>query len=861
MTEVYIKYNPYRLTTELTINGNSIAEDSSVAALINGKRLQKWIGALPQTLKDERGSREYKIKFHGNALDNDDVIDSFENALKKGVISKYTAEFEEAVGDNEVYEKILKTYNELMGDSEFTNSLSNADREGLEHAIKRVQDNVFPIHVIATMSSGKSTLINAMLRQKLMPSKNEACTAIITEILDNDRTDYSAIVYDKNNHQIKTIEQLTYEVMNSLNEDENITRVSIDGDVPFLNVTETNLKLVDTPGPNNSRNQNHRETTYKNINSAAENMILYILNYTQLATNDDENLLNYVAEEIQKGGKETRDRFLFVINKMDAVGEDDSVPHAIEITKNYLAKHGIEDPLIFPCSAFTALGLRTTSEDLNKAVSDPMAFAQLMEKPAEQKLCATMCQLNKTPSLHLEQYSTLSPSEQEKLRDKLDEAVAENDFVKQALIHSGIYSIESAIRAYVQKYAKAKKIRDFVEPLEAQLHQVEKSTKAKIAALSGGEEAKAIAERSKAITSMIEKGEEAKAFKSQIDAINPIPEIQKNAKKLIDNANTQLTKRFKHLGNEIEGRQAALQFLNAFSDDAAEVLSNLTVQMEVLIQKEVTETGTKLIEAYRKKLEDFDKNSGDSLDFGTADLVSGVLSRMKSSAGDYSEKGENRKKQSVILDEIHEEKTEYYTEQTIKMVKQEKEVVTGMKKVKVGEEEVIVGHHQEKVGSHKVQKSGLFNKIKGFFGAQSAYETVDDYEWFDDVEYRPIYDYVENRKKIIEEIPTLVEEQREKKKYVVQVDKLRDALTTPIRLQLAEGSEELIKEATKYMDNLKKQFLNSFDEVDEQIKAKYAELDKYTQQGEALEQKKKECVVMLAFINESLAELSEALNV
>lgn len=37
--------------------------------------------------------------------------------------------------------------------------------------------------VVATMSAGKSTLINALLRQKLMPAKQEACTATITEIM------------------------------------------------------------------------------------------------------------------------------------------------------------------------------------------------------------------------------------------------------------------------------------------------------------------------------------------------------------------------------------------------------------------------------------------------------------------------------------------------------------------------------------------------------------------------------------------------------------------------------------------------------------------------------------------------------
>lgn len=103
-----------------------------------------------------------------------------------------------------------------MGDPSFTESLSKSDREGLEGAIKRVQNNIFPIHVIATMSSGKSTLINALLRRKLMPSKNEACTAIITEILDDDGKDFSAIVYDRSDNEIKTIAQLTYENLKDL---------------------------------------------------------------------------------------------------------------------------------------------------------------------------------------------------------------------------------------------------------------------------------------------------------------------------------------------------------------------------------------------------------------------------------------------------------------------------------------------------------------------------------------------------------------------------------------------------------------------------------------------------------------------
>lgn len=861
MTEVYIKYNPYRLSTTIKINNNALSEESPVAQMIHGKRLQKWIGMLPEALRSERGDREFRVTFHGNALDYDDVKDAFEHAQRKSIIGNYTTTFEEALGDKEVYNKLMVVYNDLMEDPYFTDSLSNSDKEGLEGAFKRVQDNVFPIHVIATMSSGKSTLINALLRKKLMPSKNEACTAIITEILDNDSTGYAATVYDRDDSQIKSIENLTYEDMNSLNDNENIAKVAIEGDVPFLNVTETKLKLVDTPGPNNARNTNHRETTYKNINSATENMILYILNYTQLATNDDENLLNYVAEEIRKGGKETRDRFLFVINKMDAVGEDDSVPHAIEITRNYLAKHGIDDPQIFPCSAFTALGLRSTETDFNKVMTDPMLMMQLMSKPNEQKLFAMMAQLNNTDALHLEQYSTLTPSEQEKLRQKLDDAVKSNNYVEQALIHSGIYSIESAIRAYVQKYAKAKKIHDLVEPLEAQLHQCEKSTSAKLAALSGGKEAEEIKKRSEAVRSFIDKGNEAKEFKAQIDAINPIPEIEKNAEDLINKVNVQLVKSFKRVDAKIEGRPEVMRFINNFSDDAADAISNLSAQMEIVIQKEVTETSTKLIESYQKKLNDLDSSVGSSLDFGTSDLVEGILSRMKASAGEYSSSGKIGKQQEQKADEIHENVKEEYKEKVIRKVKQKKTIQDGLKKIKTGEERVIVGSHKVKVGSHQEQKSGVWNGIKGFFGAKSAFREVDDYEWVDDVEYRPTYDYVPNMKEIVEEIPKEFEETRTRNKYVVDTAELQVKLTSPIRQNLDKECAELIKESTKYINQLKKQFMDSFDEIDTLIKEKYAELEECTKQSDDLEKRKEECTQMAYFIQDNLKEIAEALNV
>lgn len=44
--------------------------------------------------------------------------------------------------------------------------------------IKIDETKIFPMVVVATMSSGKSTLINALLGKEILPSSNRACTAL-----------------------------------------------------------------------------------------------------------------------------------------------------------------------------------------------------------------------------------------------------------------------------------------------------------------------------------------------------------------------------------------------------------------------------------------------------------------------------------------------------------------------------------------------------------------------------------------------------------------------------------------------------------------------------------------------------------
>lgn len=93
--------------------------------------------------------------------------------------------------------------------------------------------------------------------------------------------------------------------------------------------------LVDTPGPNNSRDPEHKAATYRMLSESSKPLVLYIMNATQLAVNDDYNLLSHVAESMKVGGKQSRDRFIFVVNKLD------DFKKARTVLKRQLQKLGI----------------------------------------------------------------------------------------------------------------------------------------------------------------------------------------------------------------------------------------------------------------------------------------------------------------------------------------------------------------------------------------------------------------------------------------------------------------------------------------------------------------------------------------
>lgn len=588
MKRVFIKYNPYQVTTEITIDDQPLKKNSRLN--VPDQRLQEWVDDLPDILFEECSTKDFEITFQGTILDFEDIAATAEDAKKKGINitlkhipAKEVKDKEQAIAD--IFADIQKgPFEELK-------------QPDVIRAFEMAKSSDFEVNVVATMSAGKSTLINALLGQKLMPAKQEACTATITEIKDNDSDRFTAKVYDKEGKLIETQPELTYEVMEQLNSNPLVSRIRAEGNIPFVTSEDVSLVLVDTPGPNNSRDPEHKAATYRMLSESSKTVVLYIMNATQLAVDDDNNLLKYVAESMKVGGKQSRDRFIFVVNKLDDFKKgEDSIDAALKKVKDYLADNGIENPNIYPASALTALNIRTILAESDDDDDDDVYEAK-----------GKVRKFNRNEEMYFENYAPLPASARGIISNRLAKAVESKDDKEQALIHSGVVPVEEAIRMYVLKYAKTAKIKNIVDTFIKKLESARSFELTKEEISSNEKERDEIVSQIDAINAKLSSGEEAKRFKKRIDSINFDREITKLANSIIKDAQQEITERLRNPEKKISVDEAE-RICTDFAKFADGLQARVQVELEKLIDTNLEANKNELLKQYREKLAELQKD-------------------------------------------------------------------------------------------------------------------------------------------------------------------------------------------------------------------------------------------------------------
>ncbi len=614
MKKVFIKYNPYNLETEIKVDGRGLQENSRLVECTEaGRRLQEWVEELPQILVDEFNDTDFEVTFHGTMLDYEDLTEVFTNAINSGKLTasiepipaKETKEKEGLI--DAVFEEIQKGPFEELRSSEIINAF--------EHA----KSSDFEVCVVATMSAGKSTLINSMLGTKLMPSKQEACTAIITRIKDNDDSDrWQAKVYSKDNQLIETHENLTYETMVRLNSDENVSVIKAAGDIPFVTAEDVSLVLIDTPGPNNSRDPEHRRVQSDFLSKSSKSLVLYIMEST-FGSDDDNALLSRVADSMKVGGKQSKDRFIFVVNKMDDhKAEDGEMSQKIARVRRYLKSQGIENPNLFPAAALPALNIRLTQNGVELDRVTVMETNYMVYK------------LNSIENLHLEDYATLPASVSGRIKNDLQAAQANNDAEAQALIHTGVPSIEAAIRQYVQKYAKTAKVKNIADTFTHKLDELDCFEKTKQELAKNKEDCERIAAQIDIISQNVSDGKIAKQFQKAVN--DTAAKVADEAKDIKDDIIVKfqpeiraMIESVKELGDITpEEAEAKAEVLREFAEKLQPEFQN---ELDRLIRDNLLSTSQRLLDEYKKKLASLTEEVGTVADIkiDSLKLMSGSL--------------------------------------------------------------------------------------------------------------------------------------------------------------------------------------------------------------------------------------------
>ena len=612
MREIFIKYNPYRLETSITIDGAAPKQNSRLN--FGDRRLQEWIEELPEILFEECSSRDFKMTFHGTILDYEDVEAMTREAKKNGLNIELEHIPAKEVSDKEA--AIDEIFDEIQA-----GPFDELKQPDVVKAFNMAKSSDFEVNVVATMSAGKSTLINALLRQKLMPAKQEACTATITEIKDNDADHFMAKVYDTNGNLIQTHPELSFEIMDSLNSNPDVSKIHVEGNIPFVTSEDVSLVLVDTPGPNNSRDPEHKAATYRMLSESSKTVVLYILNATQLAVNDDYNLLSHVADSMKVGGKQSRDRFIFVVNKLDDFKKgEDSIEAAITKVRDYLRDNGIENANIYPASALTALNIRTILAESDDDDDDEVYEAK-----------GKVRKFNRNPEMYFETLAPLTPSVRGQIETRLANARSNHDTYEEALIHCGIVPIEMAIKMYVQKYAKTAKIKNIVDTFSKRLESAKSFETTKQEITENQDKQKEILANIEVIKKKLASGEDAKRFKSRIEQINYDSEIRKMANDVIMVAQKKITEQLSSSDTKISKREAE-ELCRQFARFADNLQAEVQVKLEELIGNHVHKSATDLLEEYRKKISELaqDVNVGnvsiDPFELMAGDITTDVSS-------------------------------------------------------------------------------------------------------------------------------------------------------------------------------------------------------------------------------------------
>lgn len=621
MKKLNITYNPYHLKTEILVNGKKPKPNSRLH--FRKLRLQEWVEFLPEILVDEYNDRDFEITFIGTASDYSDL----RAVLSESSQIRCKFEVEEKPSITAVETEIMSIFDDIKN-----GPVPDLRDSSIIDAFESARNQEFEVNVVATMSSGKSTLINALLSKDILPSAQKATTSKIVRITHTNQSNLHAIAFNENGVKVKEDLNISYDQMKSWNDDSSITTIHLYAPIPCVKNIGMRLVILDTPGPNNSQDERHQAVTYGMLNDSPKSLVLLVLNKTQSGVKDEASLVSYVAETMDRGGKLSRERFLFAVNQMDTCKPPkDNIEEDLNAIKIRLEKYGINAPNIFPVAALPALQKRTKEEN-----------------PDE--LDIFNVKVARSQSMMLEQYYSFNhlPSSVKKDIDVWTAGKSVEDAIE---IHTGIVSIEQAIRLYVNKYARPLKVRDLVDSFNNRLTSLNSIAELEKQIRENHGLKAELDSKIKAVKARIADGKQAEQFAKDIKEIDLAKSLMEEIMKYLGRASgavRDIRRTYGENKTEVPKKQALSQ-VESIRSKSLDILSQLDARISNILEEGYQELFADMVSQFKRSLIDLSISINDSdfqmnpIDFVAEELaeLSSIIDK-KTSPKDVGNK--NRKK-------------------------------------------------------------------------------------------------------------------------------------------------------------------------------------------------------------------------
>ncbi|MEG4517803.1 MULTISPECIES: dynamin family protein [unclassified Microcoleus] len=255
------------------------------------------------------------------------------------------------------------------------------DNADINVASKNLRQGVFRLLVLGDMKRGKSTFLNALIGENLLPSDVNPCTALLTILRYG--SEKKVTVYFNDGKSPKQLDFKSFKQNYTIDpaeakrlEEENkpafpdIDCAVVEYPLPLL---EKGIEIVDSPGLNDTEARNELSLGYINNCHA----ILFVLRATQPCTMGERR---YLENYIKNRGLS----IFFLINAWDQVREsliDPDDPEELAEAEGKLRRvfqvnlaeycltegHDIYDERVFPITSLKALRLRMKNQDADLA--------------------------------------------------------------------------------------------------------------------------------------------------------------------------------------------------------------------------------------------------------------------------------------------------------------------------------------------------------------------------------------------------------------------------------------------------------------------------------------------------------------